>query len=174
MEHSIKSQISKDFGRKITLLRNQLGMTQKELAAKSGVPLTAIRRCEQKGQIPLERYLAIISSLGAGIHVTLREKPKKKVTPDSALQPNSRVNRQQMFDKISRKKEAARETDQSNIVSGIITPDELQEKYSIVPTELAKDPAWKRKRIAQAIQSMNRPPTKATIPDYLLRKSSLP
>lgn len=67
----------KELARKITLLRKQLGLSQRELAAKSGVPLTAVRRCEQLGQIPLDRYLAITSALGAKVDVAIQEKPKK-------------------------------------------------------------------------------------------------
>lgn len=76
MNSSAKSLNPVDFGRKITLLRKQQGISQKDLALKSGVPLTAVRRCEQKGQIPLERYLAMTSALGAMVDVLESESPK--------------------------------------------------------------------------------------------------
>lgn len=75
MKGTGKSTGSRDYGRKITLLRKQRGISQKELAAKSGVPLTAVRRCEQKGQIPLQRYLAMTSALGAVVDVSPARTP---------------------------------------------------------------------------------------------------
>ena len=39
------------------------------MAEVSGVPLTAIRRCEQKGEIPLDRYVTLATTLKAVIQI---------------------------------------------------------------------------------------------------------
>ncbi|MFT3991205.1 MAG: helix-turn-helix transcriptional regulator [Luteolibacter sp.] len=60
---------AKSFGTQIARLRKSQGLSQENLAKESGVPVTAIRRCEQKGQIPLERYLALVSVLHARVQI---------------------------------------------------------------------------------------------------------
>jgi len=67
------------YGRKITQLRKLRGISQKELAETSGVPLTAIRRCEQRGQIPLHRYLAITHALGTLVEITTAPPKNTKI-----------------------------------------------------------------------------------------------
>jgi len=52
------------FGKQVRAWRKEDGITQKELAAKSGMPLTAVRRCEQRGDIPLKRMLKLVNTLG--------------------------------------------------------------------------------------------------------------
>ncbi len=59
----------KEFGRQIALLRKEQGLSQADLAKTSGVPITAIRRCEQLGQIPLDRYLVLTSVLNASLKI---------------------------------------------------------------------------------------------------------
>lgn len=59
----------KEFGKQIALLRKAQGLSQADLAKTSGVPITAIRRCEQLGQIPLDRYLVLASILNASLKV---------------------------------------------------------------------------------------------------------
>lgn len=60
---------AKLLGSEIARLRKAKGLSQEDLARASGVPVTAIRRCEQKGQIPLERYLKLASVLHASARV---------------------------------------------------------------------------------------------------------
>ena len=45
--------------------RLALGLTQSDLAAKSGVPLATLKRFEQKGQISLSGLLALADALNA-------------------------------------------------------------------------------------------------------------
>ena len=68
------NQTPKELGKELRAWRKVDGITQQELAAKSGVPLTAIRRCEQKGDIPLKRYMELIACLGGELT------PKRKQT----------------------------------------------------------------------------------------------
>lgn len=68
---------SKDLGKQIALLRKAQGLSQAGLAAVSGIPITAIRRCEQNGRIPLDRYLALASALQASLAVV----PPKMTLP---------------------------------------------------------------------------------------------
>lgn len=60
---------AKEFGKQISLLRKAQGLSQADLSKISGVPITAIRRCEQLGQIPLDRYLALASVLNASLKI---------------------------------------------------------------------------------------------------------
>ncbi len=59
----------KEFGKQISRLRKARGLSQVDLAKVSGVPVTAIRRCEQLGQIPLDRYLVLASVLDASLNI---------------------------------------------------------------------------------------------------------
>ncbi|MCB1129648.1 MAG: helix-turn-helix transcriptional regulator [Verrucomicrobiae bacterium] len=68
----------KDFGKQIALMRKAKCLSQIELAATSGVPVTAIQRCEQKGQIPLDRYLALTTALNATVEITQIPPPRFK------------------------------------------------------------------------------------------------
>ena len=60
---------SKELGKQIALLRKAQGLSQADLADASGVPITAIRRCEQNGRIPLDRYLTLASVLNTSLVV---------------------------------------------------------------------------------------------------------
>lgn len=62
-------------GQQIRIWRKAERLTQKKLAVLSGVPLTAIRRCEQKGEIPLVRYLQIAATL-SGELIPKRQAPR--------------------------------------------------------------------------------------------------
>jgi len=62
-------------GAQIATWRKSDGLTQKALSQKCGVPLTAIRRCEQKGEIPLSRYIQLASALGATL-LAVKSEPK--------------------------------------------------------------------------------------------------
>lgn len=71
----------KTLGKQIALLRKVQGLSQKQLAEVSGVPITAIRRCEQSGKIPLDRYLALASVLNANIQITQNRNPTHASKP---------------------------------------------------------------------------------------------
>lgn len=79
----MKPADSKKLGKQIALLRKARGLSQADLAEVSGIPITAIRRCEQSGSIPLDRYLVLASTLNA----TLRIVPEKNL----ATQPYRRI-----------------------------------------------------------------------------------
>ena len=59
----------REFGKQIARLRKARGLSQVDLADASGVPITAIRRCEQNGIIPLDRYLILASALNASLKI---------------------------------------------------------------------------------------------------------
>lgn len=128
-----------EYGRKIAQLRKLRGISQKELAVTSGVPLTAIRRCEQRGQIPLHRYLAITHALGTLVEITTTLPEKTKL------------------EKIRLRKERSRLSDRRRLEQGRVTGAELQSQNSIIPRELADDAEWKKAGLAAAIQSLARP-----------------
>ena len=75
----------KDFGKQIALMRKAKCLSQIELAATSGVPVTAIQRCEQKGQIPLDRYLALTTALNATVEITQIPPPRFLGVPRSSV-----------------------------------------------------------------------------------------
>jgi len=128
-----------EYGRKITQLRKLRGISQKELAAISGVPLTAIRRCEQRGQIPLHRYLAITHALGTFVEITTSPPEKTKL------------------EQIRLRKERSRLSDRRRLEQGRTTGAELQAQNSIIPRALAEDSDWKKAGLAVAIRSFARP-----------------
>jgi transcriptional regulator with XRE-family HTH domain len=59
----------REFGKQIARLRKERGLSQVDLADASGVPITAIRRCEQNGRIPLDRYLILAAALNASLKI---------------------------------------------------------------------------------------------------------
>ena len=59
----------REFGKQIARLRKARGLSQMDLADASGVPITAIRRCEQNGRIPLDRYLILATTLDASLKI---------------------------------------------------------------------------------------------------------
>lgn len=59
----------REFGKQIARLRKARGLSQVDLADASGVPITAIRRCEQNGRIPLDRYLILATALNASLKI---------------------------------------------------------------------------------------------------------
>jgi len=65
----------KELGKQIATLRKAQGLSQYQLAEISGLPITAIRRCEQSGKIPLERYLILASVLKASIQFVHHSNP---------------------------------------------------------------------------------------------------
>lgn len=60
---------SKELGKQIATLRKKKGLSQVELAKLCGIPVIAIRRCEQHGAIPLNRYMVLVKLLGAGVEL---------------------------------------------------------------------------------------------------------
>ncbi len=70
---------SKELGKQIALLRKAQGLSQADLADASGVPITAIRRCEQNGRIPLDRYLMLASVLNTSLTVIPSASPVPKI-----------------------------------------------------------------------------------------------
>lgn len=56
-------------GRQIAALRKAKGLTQAGLAAKAGIKITAVRRCEQKGQIPLRRLAKLLAAMEATLQI---------------------------------------------------------------------------------------------------------
>lgn len=56
-------------GRQVAELRKTKGLTQAGLAKKSGIKITAVRRCEQSGQIPLRRFARIVAALGGDLKI---------------------------------------------------------------------------------------------------------
>jgi transcriptional regulator with XRE-family HTH domain len=71
----------REFGKQIARLRKARGMSQVDLADASGVPITAIRRCEQNGRIPLDRYLILATALNASLKI-VQSTPTDGSIPD--------------------------------------------------------------------------------------------
>ena len=72
----------REFGKQIARLRKARGLSQVDLADASGVPITAIRRCEQNGRIPLDRYLILAATLNASLKI-VQSTPATGFVPDS-------------------------------------------------------------------------------------------
>jgi transcriptional regulator with XRE-family HTH domain len=72
----------REFGKQIARLRKARGLSQVDLAEASGVPITAIRRCEQNGRIPLDRYLILAATLNASLKI-VQSTPAPGFVPDS-------------------------------------------------------------------------------------------
>jgi len=58
------SKAQRIIARNIKEGRLHLNLTQEGLAERSGVPISTLRKCEQKGVISLESYLKILMVLG--------------------------------------------------------------------------------------------------------------
>lgn len=87
----------KKFGKQIAAFRKAHGLSQAELSKVSGIPITAIRRCEQQGSIPLDRYLALASTLKANI----------TITPPPTIAPQPYKSIQQVIQSAQSRKRAA-------------------------------------------------------------------
>jgi transcriptional regulator with XRE-family HTH domain len=68
----------KKLGEQIASLRKAQGLSQYQLAEVSGLPITAIRRCEQSGKIPLDRYLILASVLKASLQIVQQSIPAQR------------------------------------------------------------------------------------------------
>jgi len=88
---------SKEFGKRIATFRKAQGLSQADLAKLSGIPITAIRRCEQQGSIPLDRYLVLASVLKANL----------TITPPPAISPQPYESIRQVIRSAQLKKKAA-------------------------------------------------------------------
>lgn len=64
-----------ELGNEIAVLRKAKGWTQKELATRADVAITAIRRCEQRGEISLPRLIKLTQALNADITLIDRAEP---------------------------------------------------------------------------------------------------
>ena len=65
----------KELGKQIATLRKAQALSQHRLSQISGIPITAIRRCEQSGKIPLDRYLTLVSALKASLQIVQQSSP---------------------------------------------------------------------------------------------------
>ena len=57
------TEINNDIAQKIVRLRKRKKITQKQLAARSGVSLGSLKRCEQSGEISLQSLTKIAIAL---------------------------------------------------------------------------------------------------------------
>jgi transcriptional regulator with XRE-family HTH domain len=71
------------FGETLQLLREQSGMSQSELAKKSGLPLRSIQNWEQKHREPrAQALLALARALGVTVETLITGNvPKGKLKP---------------------------------------------------------------------------------------------
>jgi len=58
--------------------RLQMELTQEGLSERAGVPLSTLRKFEQKGVISLESFLKILSVVGGLEEILVALKPKKQ------------------------------------------------------------------------------------------------
>lgn len=88
---------SKELGKQIAALRKKKGLSQIQLAKLSNIPVIAIRRCEQNGAIPLNRYVALANLLKTRLEVgetpmeryqTIDEIVQSRNTPPRTPNPN--------------------------------------------------------------------------------------
>ena len=80
--------------------RLQMNLTQEGLAERSGVPLSTLRKFEQKGMISLDSFLKILSVVGGLEEMVEVLKPNKhefksidEVIKASEVQPKKRGSR---------------------------------------------------------------------------------
>lgn len=128
--------------------RQDDGISQKELALRSGVALGTIRRLEQKGRIPLKKFLRLAACLGGTLQLT---RPKRRPTRLQQLQL---------------KKGWSRQDDAEKIRDGKSSREELQRQNSLITPEQAADPAWKKKTLAAAMGAIQKKTTRLAIPKF--------
>lgn len=58
------SKVQKKIAENVRERRLQMDLTQEGLAERSGVPLSTLRKFEQKGNISLESFLKLLSVIG--------------------------------------------------------------------------------------------------------------
>ena len=71
------SKAQKKIAENVRERRLQMDLTQEGLAERSGVPLSTLRKSEQKGNISLESFLKLLSVIGGLEEVINALKPNK-------------------------------------------------------------------------------------------------
>ena len=71
------SKVQKKIVENVRERRLQMKLTQEGLAERSGVPLSTLRKFEQKGSISLESFLKLLSVIGGLEEVINALKPNK-------------------------------------------------------------------------------------------------
>lgn len=72
------SKIQKQIVQNIRDRRLQMNLTQEGLSERSGVPLSTLRKFEQKGLISLDSFLKVLSVVGGLEEMTDALKPKEQ------------------------------------------------------------------------------------------------
>ena len=73
------SKAQKQLCQHLKAKRLHMGLTQKGLSARAGVPLPTLRKFEQTGLISLESFLKLLAILGGLQNIVETIKPEKKV-----------------------------------------------------------------------------------------------
>lgn len=73
------SKAQKQLRQQMKAKRLGMGLTQKGLATRSGVPLPTLRKFEQTGRISLESFLKLLMVLGSLERIVDATKPETKV-----------------------------------------------------------------------------------------------
>lgn len=63
-EHKLPGEVLEDISKRVAMRRKELGITQAELAKKSGVSLASVKRFERVHQISLASLVNIAFALG--------------------------------------------------------------------------------------------------------------
>lgn len=71
------SKAQKKLAENVRERRLQMDLTQEGLAERSGVPLSTLRKFEQKGSISLESFLKLLSVIGGLEEIINALKPNK-------------------------------------------------------------------------------------------------
>ena len=87
----------KDLGRKIKLYRISLGMSQQELADKTGISKRSISRMEQGDSVQMNSLFTILIALDLGDNIEL-------LVPDESKRPSYYLEKPQNTPKRVRKK----------------------------------------------------------------------
>ena len=87
-------------GEKIRSYRINLNITQKQLAAKSGVSLSTVIRLESGASIQLEGLIKIIDALGLGANLELLI-PEQSVRPSDYLYENTKERKRASSSSVS-------------------------------------------------------------------------
>ena len=90
------SKVQKHLRQQMKAKRLDMGLTQKGLAIRSGVPLPTLRKFEQTGLISLESFLKLLMVLGGLERILDATKPETKVfsSIDNVLEDKKKENPQ--------------------------------------------------------------------------------
>ena len=92
-------EYAESLGRKIKLYRVGLGMSQQDLADKTGVSVRSISRLEQGSTIQLDNLIKILIALGLGNNIDL-------LVPDQTKRPSYHLaNPQNKSQRVKKRKE---------------------------------------------------------------------